>query len=142
MIVSDWSRCNRPSGGRLPIDIANTIGIIILIMLLQTSTPTISAMELRKEPGRFLDRVDLRRETFIVERAGKPKAALVPLTDLQEMVRMKAEARQAFFAMTDEIGRNFTKSGLSEKQLEALIDTAVTAVRKEQSASKPNENRY
>ncbi len=87
-------------------------------MLLQT-TPTISAMELRKEPGRFLDRVDLRQETFIVERAGKPKAALVPLTELREMVRMKEEAREEFFAMTDELRQRVVQSGLSQEQPEA-----------------------
>lgn len=40
---------------------------------------TIPVMEVRKSLGRILDEVQIKSETFILERAGKPIAKLVPL---------------------------------------------------------------
>lgn len=44
-----------------------------------TATITITATELRKSPGQFLDRVFYRGESFVVERAGKPMAIIGPV---------------------------------------------------------------
>lgn len=45
-----------------------------------TTTPiTITATQLRKSPGQFLDRVYYRGESFVVERAGKPMAVIGPV---------------------------------------------------------------
>jgi prevent-host-death family protein len=104
-------------------------------MLTKTTIPTISAMDLRKEPGTFLDRVDYRRERFIVQRAGKPKAVLISLADFEQGERLKAEAKEEFFAMTDELRARVAASGISAKELDALIDEAVTDVRREQNKS-------
>jgi len=40
---------------------------------------TITACQLRKSPGQFLDRVYYRGESFVVERAGKPMAMIGPV---------------------------------------------------------------
>jgi len=40
---------------------------------------TITATQLRKSPGQFLDRVFYRGERFVVERAGKPMAVIGPV---------------------------------------------------------------
>jgi len=49
-----------------------------------TPTPiTITASQLRKSPGQFLDRVFYRGESFIVERAGKPMAVIGPINDME-----------------------------------------------------------
>lgn len=39
----------------------------------------ITASQLRKSPGQFLDRVFYRGESFVVERAGKPMAIIGPV---------------------------------------------------------------
>jgi hypothetical protein len=49
-------------------------------MLPDAITPiTITASQLRKSPGQFLDRVYYRGESFVVERAGKPMAMIGPV---------------------------------------------------------------
>jgi hypothetical protein len=44
-----------------------------------TAPITITASQLRKSPGQFLDRVFYRGESFVVERAGKPMAVIGPI---------------------------------------------------------------
>lgn len=92
-----------------------------------TDFVTISAMELRREPGRVLDRAEFGNETIVVERAGRPKAAIVPLRELAEMRRIKREARERFFTMTEALRDRF--SSLSNPEIEALVNEAVTEVR-------------
>lgn len=88
---------------------------------------TINAMDLRKEPGTYLDRVDYRDERFIVERAGKPKAVLVPIREFEQMERRKRDANERFWEMTQELRARVAHYDPSEVQ--AAIDEAVEAVR-------------
>lgn len=50
----------------------------------QTFKP-LSAMELRTNPGSILDRVDLQNQRFAIQRRGKTKALLVPVSDGQNI---------------------------------------------------------
>jgi prevent-host-death family protein len=45
----------------------------------------ISTMKVRAQIGEMLDRVSLRHDEFIIERKGKPLAALVPVERLEQM---------------------------------------------------------
>jgi antitoxin (DNA-binding transcriptional repressor) of toxin-antitoxin stability system len=49
----------------------------------------ISVMKVRKSLGEILDEVNLKSETFILERAGKPIAMLSPLQSAQESDKNK-----------------------------------------------------
>ena len=46
-----------------------------------------STTEVRQRIGELLDRVALRHDEFIIERKGKPLAALVPVERLEQMRR-------------------------------------------------------
>jgi len=45
----------------------------------------VSTMKVRAQIGEMLDRVALRHDEFIIERKGKPLAALVPVERLEQM---------------------------------------------------------
>ena len=85
-------------------------------------TPSISAMELRSNPGTVLDRVDYRNESFIIERAGKPKAVLIPVYDYQKLLRIKKDAKQNLFRMIDKIQKR--ASQYDPKKIQSAIDEA------------------
>ena len=54
-------------------------------------TVTISAMNLREQIGDILNRVRYAGERFIVERRGKPVAAIVSVDELEHLERMELE---------------------------------------------------
>src|SRR3981081_2503112 len=47
----------------------------------------VSTMDVRQRSGDMLNRVALRHDEFIIERKGKPLAALVPVERLEQMRR-------------------------------------------------------
>ncbi len=88
--------------------------VIIVVMALQTQnflagTTSISAMDLRSNPGTILDKVDYKQESFIVERAGKPKAVLIPINNYGQYLDLKGQAKERFFDMTDDLRNAFSK---------------------------------
>jgi len=50
-------------------------------------TEKISTLEIRQRLGDILNRVALRSDQFIIERKGKPMAAVVPVERLEQMER-------------------------------------------------------
>lgn len=50
-------------------------------------TEKITTMEVRERLGDYLNRVALRHDQFIIERKGKPLAAMVPVEKLAELDR-------------------------------------------------------
>ncbi|MBH0204112.1 MAG: type II toxin-antitoxin system Phd/YefM family antitoxin [Nitrospira sp.] len=46
---------------------------------------TISTLEMRQRLGDLLNRVALRHDQFVIERKGKPLAAMVPIERLEQM---------------------------------------------------------
>lgn len=98
-------------------------------MMIVPKATTINAMNLRREFGTLLDRADYRNESFVIERAGKPKAVLVPYSEFEQLQRIRREAREQFFATVDEMREAF--SDLSEQEINALVEEAVQSVRAE-----------
>jgi prevent-host-death family protein len=69
----------------------------------------VSTIDVRQRIGDMLNRVSLRHDEFIIERKGKPLAALVPVERLEQMRR---------FARTQAIGflEQQKSSGLTEAE--------------------------
>jgi len=52
-----------------------------------TMTEKVSTIDVRQRIGDLLNRVALRHDEFVIERKGKPLAALVPIERLEQMRR-------------------------------------------------------
>ncbi len=88
-----------------------------------SSAKHVGAREARAQFADLLGQVHYGNQTVIIERAGKPMAALVPL----EVVEQYLGARARLFAVVDEI-RSQTPDA-SQAEVEADVAEAVAAVR-------------
>ena len=51
-------------------------------------THTITALKARQNMGEMLNRVSLKHDEFIIERGGKPMAAVIPIDKLEQIKAM------------------------------------------------------
>ena len=72
----------------------------------------VSTIEVRQRIGDMLNRVALRHDEFVIERKGKPLAALVPVERLEQMRRFSRQHALAFMDAQPGV--------LSESQAETL----------------------
>lgn len=77
---------------------------------------TLTTLELRQRLGDILNRVALRHDCFIIERKGKPLAAMVPVEQLRHL------EQAARLQLLDAIDRR--KGRLSNAQADALANEA------------------
>ena len=84
----------------------------------------VSAMEARRNLGRLLEETYYRGDVFIIERAEKPMAALVPLEQYQQW-RME---RDKLFALIDQVQTRTREVPVTE--LEETIAEAVAAAQR------------
>jgi prevent-host-death family protein len=77
----------------------------------------VSTIEVRQRIGDMLNRVALRHDEFIIERKGKPLAALVPVERLEQMRRFAR--RHALDVMEQQKGGTLTDDQAMELGLEA-----------------------
>ena len=82
-------------------------------------------MDARKNFGQVLNEAAFRGDDFIVERAGKPMAAIVSMEKYEIMRRSREEARAAA-----EIIKNKMRA-TDPTTTEALITEAISSVRSE-----------
>lgn len=87
-------------------------------------TKRISTLEVRFHLGELLNRVSLRDDQYVIERRGKPLAAVVPIWQFENM----QQRRERFFRKIDEV-RSRNRNVPLEK-IEAEVAQAVRAVRK------------
>ena len=78
---------------------------------------TVSTIEIRRRIGDMLNRVALRHDEFIIERKGKPLAALVPVERLEQMRRFAR--RHALDVMEQQKGGTLTDEQAMALGLEA-----------------------
>lgn len=86
----------------------------------------VSTMDVRARIGDMLDRVALRHDEFVIERRGKPLAALVPVDRLEQMRRFARQHALGFLSRQRE-GRG---EPLSDEQAMTLALEAQRAARR------------
>jgi prevent-host-death family protein len=77
----------------------------------------VSTIDVRQRIGDMLNRVSLRHDEFIIERKGKPLAALVPVERLEQMRRFART--QALDFLERQKGRELTDAQAEDLALEA-----------------------
>jgi prevent-host-death family protein len=77
----------------------------------------VSTIDVRQRIGDMLNRVALRHDEFIIERKGRPLAALVPVERLEQMRRFAR--RHALDVMEQQKGGSLTDDQAMELGLEA-----------------------
>jgi prevent-host-death family protein len=92
-----------------------------------TGATAITAMDLRREPGKWLDMVDYRNQSFVIQRAGKPKAVIIPFREYEQVRRVRREARERFWAMAQELRAAFKDA--DPKEVERETAKAIAEVR-------------
>jgi prevent-host-death family protein len=80
-------------------------------------TEKVSTIDVRRRIGDLINRVALRHDEFIIERKGKPLAALVPIERLEQMRRFAR--RQALELLDRQAGGPLTDAQTMELALEA-----------------------
>ncbi|MGH9660404.1 MAG: hypothetical protein ACRD96_17775 [Bryobacteraceae bacterium] len=85
---------------------------------------TVTAIKARQNLGRLLDEVYYKGDQFVIERAGRSMAAVVPVGLLEE----QQARRERLFAIIDEIRRK--NRHLKTETIEREVAAAVRAVRR------------
>jgi len=85
-------------------------------------TEKISTLEVRQKLGDILNRVALRHDQFIIERKGKPLAAMVPVEQFEQM--QLAARLHLLRVLEDQPGT------LSQEEADQLADEAKHRTRK------------
>lgn len=78
-------------------------------------------MDLRRQPGTYLDLVDLKGEKFLIERSGKGKAVLLSLAEFEEYQRLKSQARKQAGSIIDQVriqNKNVDPQEIEQKAIE------------------------
>jgi prevent-host-death family protein len=79
-------------------------------------TKTVSTIEIRKHLGDILNRVALRHDQYIIERKGRPLAAVVPVEKLEWLEKAAQNHLLTVFERQ--------KSTVSQKEADQLADEA------------------
>jgi prevent-host-death family protein len=91
---------------------------------------TISALKARQNLGQVMNEVALRGDEYIIERAGKPLVAMIPMERYQSLQKDLDQ----FFESLDMMRRDIKKQ--NPELIDKLIDEAVQFARKKKLKSK------
>jgi prevent-host-death family protein len=80
-------------------------------------TITLSAMQARQKFGEILNRVDLVHDQYIIERNGRPLAAIVPISALESI---QNKARRSALSFLDSAGSDLTEEEANKVAVEAV----------------------
>ena len=96
----------------------------------------VNALNARKKLGQLLEEVYYKGDQFVIERAGRPMAAVVPVWQLEE----RATRKERLFEMVEEVWERTRrlKPGIVERE----VKQAIKAVRGRAGRRKVGLGRY
>ena len=83
----------------------------------------VNALKARQNLGQLVEEVYYKGDQYIIERAGKPMAAVVPLWQLED----RGKRRERIFSMVQKVWRTTEK--VKPALIKRDVETAVRAVR-------------
>ena len=83
----------------------------------------VNALKARQNFGQMLEEVYYKGDQFVIERAGKPMAAVVPLWQLEAW----QQRREQFFAVVEDVQQRNNK--VKPEVIEQEVSDAIRAVR-------------
>ena len=92
---------------------------------------TVNALKARQNLGQLLEEVYYNGNQYVIERAGRPMAAVVPVWQIEEWEKR----RERFFSMVEDVWRKNTRA--KPEAVEREVAAAVRAVRKESGRKRP-----
>ena len=87
----------------------------------------ITAIKARQNLGQLMNEVAIKEDDYIIERAGKPLVAVIPIEKYKRFEGEEQQAREQFFKMVDQI-RERTKD-VDPKIIDEAISEAVAAAK-------------
>ena len=95
----------------------------------------INALKVRQNLGTLLNEVLLKNDQFIIERNGKPMAAVIPVWQFKQW---KAN-RKAFFRMIDQVRQKNRR--VNQKTIESESTEAIAFAKKEEIKKQSKKRR-
>jgi prevent-host-death family protein len=90
----------------------------------------ISAMKARQNLGQLLNEVSIRGDAFVIERAGKPLAALVDLESFKQLQQDQSAALQSLKVIWEKM------KGADSQEVQEAIEEATRATRKGKASAR------
>jgi len=87
---------------------------------------TISAIKVRQNLGSVMNEVALKEDEYIVERAGKPLVAIIPIAQYEQIKRQREE----FFSLAGELRENVTPDADLDKEIAEAVGSVRIGKRK------------
>ncbi|MFZ4860241.1 MAG: type II toxin-antitoxin system Phd/YefM family antitoxin [Desulfuromonadaceae bacterium] len=81
---------------------------------------TVSAIKVRQNLGQLMNEVSIKSDEYIVERAGKPLVAIIPI---EKYLNMKAN-REDFFRLYSSFQKNADTAGAVDDDLSEALACA------------------
>lgn len=85
---------------------------------------TISAMHARQKFGELMNEVSIRNDEYIVERAGKPLVAIIPITKYQKSKKERDKFFETVAAIQERV------KDVDQNVIDLEIEEAVAAAKK------------
>jgi prevent-host-death family protein len=95
----------------------------------------VSAMQVRKNLGQLLEKAYYRGDTFIIQRAAKPMAVLIPIEQYEQWQLR----REQFFALIDQVQERTCLEPIEE--LEDVIAEAVESSKQVERGTEPSKTK-